>query len=255
LLAARVLTEFESPESFNLEFVGHFRRYPALIAIGFFYNLALWVDKLVFWFSPQAIDVGSYLKVFPPYDTSFFVSSLVIVPALAVFTVNLETDFYEHYKRFYTAIQNKRGLAELLDAKEGMTRSIRRSFLVLFKVQSGLALVMVALLTPTIMETFGVPQEYWHIFRVMVVGMSVQVFLLFTTVTLLYLDLRGSVLIVCSVFLATNLGFTVLTLPLGYGFYGYGFLASSLIGVVVSFILLADRFKKLEYLTFMRQPL
>jgi polysaccharide biosynthesis protein PelG len=81
------------------------------------------------------------------------------------------------------------------------------------------------------------------------------VFLLFTTLILLYLDLRGSVLIISSVFLATNLGFAVLTILLGHQFYGYGFLASSITSMVAAFILLAERFKKLEYLTFMRQPL
>jgi uncharacterized membrane protein len=83
--------------------------------------------------------------------------------------------------------------------------------------------------------------------------MSGQVFLVFTTLILQYLDMRGSVLIVTSVFLATNLVFA-LPILLGHQFYGYGFLASSIISMVTAFILLAERFKKLEYLTFMRQP-
>jgi uncharacterized membrane protein len=177
------------------------------------------------------------------------------VPALVLFTVHLETDFYESYKRFYAAILDKRSLGNLLEAKEGMARSIRTSYLALLKVQSGLVLLVVTLLTPIIMQVFDVPQEHWGTFRVVVVSMSVQVFLLFTTLILQYLDLRGSVLIVSSVFLATNLGFAVLTILLGHQFYGYGFLASSIISMVTSFILLTERFKKLEYLTFMRQPL
>jgi uncharacterized membrane protein len=214
------------------------------------------VDKIAFWLSPQGQDVGTYLKVFTPYDTSFFVASLVsFVPALVLFTVHLETDFYESYKRFYAAILDKRSLGNLLEAKEGMARSIRTSYLALLKVQSGLVLLVVTLLTPIIMQVFDVPQEHWGTFRVVVVSMSVQVFLLFTTLILQYLDLRGSVLIVSSVFLATNLGFAVLTILLGHQFYGYGFLASSIISMVTSFILLTERFKKLEYLTFMRQPL
>jgi polysaccharide biosynthesis protein PelG len=256
LLVARVLTEFETTEAFNFEFVGYFRRYPALIGIGFFYSLALWVDKIAFWLSPQGMDVGTYLKVFTPYDTIFFAASLVsFVPALVLFTVHLETDFYEYYKRFYAAILEKRSLGNLREAKEGMAMSIRTSYLALLKVQSGLVLLVVTLLTPTIMQVFNVPQEHWDTFRVVVVSMSVQVFLLFTTLILQYLDLRGSVLIVSAVFLATNLGFAVPTILLGHQFYGYGFLASSIISVVTSFILLAERFKKLEYLTFMRQPL
>ena len=71
-------------------------------------------------------------------------------------------------------------------------------------------------------------------------------FLLFTTLILLYLDLRDSVLIISSVLLATNLGFAVLTILLGHQYYGYSFLAFSIISMVTAFILLAERFKKLE---------
>jgi uncharacterized membrane protein len=60
------------------------------------------------------------------------------------------------------------------------------------------------------MQARGIPQEYWDTFRAVVFSMSGQVFLLFTTLILLYLDLRGSVLIISSVFLAMNLGFAVL---------------------------------------------
>jgi Putative exopolysaccharide Exporter (EPS-E) len=57
------------------------------------------------------------------------------------------TDFYEHYKRFYAAIEDRRGLGILLEAKEDMAKSIRSSYLALLKVQSGLALLVATLLT------------------------------------------------------------------------------------------------------------
>ncbi|MEW6636105.1 MAG: exopolysaccharide Pel transporter PelG [Actinomycetota bacterium] len=255
LLASRVLAEFELERPFSLEFLGHFRRYPALVAIGFVYNLALWIDKLVFWLGPTGVDVGSFLDVFPVYDTSFFVASLAMVPALAMFTVSIETSFYEHYRRFYEAIQLRRGYGELVAAKSGMTGSLKRSYLSLLKLQAGIALLAVTLLTPAIMRTFDVPQGYWGIFRVLAVGTSMQVFVLFTVLLLLYLDMRGSALISVCTFLVTNLAFTALTVPLGYGFYGWGFLASSFVSATVSITLLADRFRRLEYLTFVRQPM
>ncbi len=255
LLTARVLAEFDPVRSFDLGFLGHFRHYPALIGIGLIYNLALWIDKIVFWFSPQGVDVGSFLNVYPTYDTSFFVASLAIVPALAVFTVDIETNFYTYYKDFYAAILEQRSLRDLLAAKEGMVRSIRASYLTLLKIQAGVVLLGTTIFTPTILGAFGIPQGDWHIFRAMVLAMSVQVFLLFTTLILLYLDLRGSVLITVSVFLATNLGFTILTIFGGHDLYGYGFLGSSIVSAAASFALLANRLRNLEYLTFTRQPL
>jgi uncharacterized membrane protein len=255
LLMARVLAEFSVTESYNLEFFGHFRKYPALIAIGLTYNLGFWIDKLVFWSSSRGVDVNSFLNVFPQYDIMFFVASLVIVPALAIFTVNLETDFYIHYKDFYASILEQRSLQDLLAAKEGMLNSIRASYVTLLKLQAGLTLLLATVLTPSLMRIFGIPQAQWPIFRVMVIAMSIQVFLLFTMLVLLYLDLRGSVVIVCSTFLVANFGFTILTILGGYQFYGYGFLGASIVSVVVSLALLVNRFRNLEYLTFMRQPI
>ncbi len=255
LLVSRVLAEFRPTRSLDLDFLGHFRLYPALMGVGLAYNLALWIDKFVFWLSPEGVDVGTFMNVYPAYDTSFFVASLAIVPALAVFTVNLETDFYTYYKGFYAAILEQQSLRQLLAAKEGMVRSIRDSYLTLLKLQAAIALLGTTLFTPAIMGAFGIPQSEWHIFRLMVLGMSVQVFLLFTTLVLLYLDLRGSVLITVGVFLATNLGFTILTLLAGHEFYGYGFLGSTIVGTAVSIALLVNRLRNLEYLTFTRQPL
>ena len=254
LLASRVFAEFELERSFDTGFAGHFKLYPDLAAIGFVYNLALWVDKFVFWLSPRGVNTDSFLNVFPIYDTTFFVSSLAMVPALALFTVNLETDFYRGYKQFYAGIQNRASLQELLDSKAVMGRSLKLGLLTLFKVQAVVALLATTVIAPFAVRVYNLP-GYAGLFRVMVIAMSVQAFLMFAVLVLLYLDMRGSALIVVSVFMLTNLGFTTLSVPWGVEFYGYGFLASSVVSVAVSLALLHNRFRKLEYLTFVRQPL
>ncbi len=254
LLTARVLTEFQPGYSFSPEVFGYFRRYPSLIAIGLIYNLAFWADKLTFWFSSEGIEVRSIMNVFPPYDTSFFMASLTIVPALAIFIVHIETDFYRSYRSFYAAIANKRGLNEILAAKAGMLTSLRLSYLTLFKIQTATALLTIAL-APVITELFHLPQSYLYIFRVSVLAMAVQIFVLITVLVLLYLDLRGSVLVISSLFLATNLGLTLTSLYGGFPFYGYGFLYASLFTLIVALLLLDNRFRNLEYLAFTRQPL
>ncbi|SRR5579884_1471961 len=254
LLAMRVLVEFPADGSFTLAAFAYLRRFPSLLAIGVLYNLAFWADKIVFWFSHEGVDVGSYLRVFPLYDTSFFLASLTIVPALALFIVRIETAFYEHYRAFYAAIANRRGWRDIAAAKEGMLKALPGTYLTLFKIQGAFALLTIGL-TPTIMGALRVPPSYWYIFRVAVLAISVQVFLLVTVLLLLYLDLRGSVLIVSSLFLAANVVLTLLTLHLGFPYYGYGFLYASVIALVVALVLLDNRMRNLEYLTFTRQPL
>jgi uncharacterized membrane protein len=254
LLVWRVLAEFPSGESFSVAVFGHARRYPSLLAIGIIYNLAFWIDKFAFWFSPEGMDARTFLRMFPPYDTSFFIASLTIVPAIAVFIVKIETQFYDHYRAFYAAIANKRSWKEISAAKEAMVAAMPGTYLTLAKIQAGIALLTIGL-TPLIMSSLRIAPSFWYIFRIAVVALGVQMFLLVTILILLYLDLRGSVLIVSCVFLITNLGFTLITIRAGYAFYGYGFLFSSLVTLVLALIILDNRMRNLEYLTFVRQPL
>jgi uncharacterized membrane protein len=254
LLVWRVVAEFDPKYAYATAVFAYIRRYPSLLFIGLLYNLAFWIDKIVFWFSREGINVNTFLNVFPVYDTSFFLASLTVVPALAVFLVKIETEFYDHYKAFYAAIANKRSWKEIQAAKDGMIRAVPSAYLTLFKIQGAITLLVIAL-TPAIMAALRIPENYWYVFRVASLAIGVQVFLLITVLLLLYLDLRGSVLIISTVFLTTNFGFTLLTLAGGYAYYGYGFLYASLASLMVALVLLDNRLRNLEYLTFTRQPL
>jgi uncharacterized membrane protein len=68
-----------------------------------------------------------------------------------------------------------------------------------------------------------------------------------------YLDKRGTVVIVCTVFLVSNIVLTGLSLWLGATFYGYGFALSLLITVVVAMRMMESKLYTLEYETFMLQ--
>jgi uncharacterized membrane protein len=254
LLIWRIFTEFDAQQPLRCEVFAYIKRYPSLVAIGVMYNLAFWIDKMVFWFSHEGISVNTFLNIFPIYDTTFFLASLTIVPALAIFIVHIETAFYDHYRRFYAAIANKGSWREIQAAKEGMVNALPGMYLMLFKIQGAVAIAVIAL-TPQIMGVLHIPPSYWYIFRVAVLAMTVQVFLLVTVLLFLYLDLRGSVLIITGAFLLCNTTFTVLTIIGGYAFYGYGFLYASIISLLLAFILLDNRLRHLEFLTFVRQPL
>ncbi len=255
LLIGRVIAEFEHQESFSTAVFAYIRRYPSLIVIGLLYNLGFWIDKIVFWFSPEAMEVGSYLNLFPLYDTLFFTASLTVVPALAIFIVDVETEFYSWYKRFFRGIEQKRNYAELETAKRGMGASLRASYATLLKLQLAIVLIMTTFLTPVILTRLQIAESDWYVFRILVLAIGVQLFLTVTVLILLYLDLRGSVMVISGVFLATNLLFTAATIVLPGRLYGCGFLASSLVSLAVALVLLRNRFRQLEYLTFTRQPL
>ena len=81
---------------------------PDLVLIGFIFNLAIWIDKIVFWFSEAGHHAGYLFYCFPIYDSVMFFSYLTTIPALALFLIRVETSFYTHYRDFYGDIMAKK---------------------------------------------------------------------------------------------------------------------------------------------------
>ena len=72
----------------------------ALSATGLLYNLGIWIDKLIFWFTPSTSEpVLGPLRASIIYDLPIFLAYLSIVPGMAVFLVRVETDFAEAVRR------------------------------------------------------------------------------------------------------------------------------------------------------------
>src|SRR5690606_32511107 len=76
-----------------------------LAGIGLSFNLGLWVDKFVFWFSSVGQSVVGPLRASIIYDFPIFISYLCIIPGMAVFLLRLETEFSEHYQSYHRAIR------------------------------------------------------------------------------------------------------------------------------------------------------
>jgi len=90
------LRNYPSERFVAFHFLGRGAMYPSLIATGLFYNLGIWADKLVFWFSPDtsAPVIGPLRRLhhLRPAGVSCVPRDH---PRMAVFLVRIETDFVE----------------------------------------------------------------------------------------------------------------------------------------------------------------
>jgi hypothetical protein len=124
LLVAR---GFPSTRFIAYDFAQRGRMYPSLIWGGLLYNLAIWADKIVFWFHPdtgQAV-IGP-LRASVIYDLPVFLAYLSIIPGMAVFLTRMETDFVEYHERFYTTVREGGSLDELEGLRDEMVLIIRQ---------------------------------------------------------------------------------------------------------------------------------
>jgi uncharacterized membrane protein len=252
-LMYRVLDEFGIEGGFHVDFLRYLRRYPSLALAGVAYNLAIWIDKVAYWHSPSGIRVQSYFYTHFPYDSAMFIAFLTIIPTLAIFLLRVETDFFWKYKAYYGAIVHRAPFKEILQRKDEMRSVLVSAFKTSLIYQGGIT-TLAFILMPFLLMLAGIDPALVKVFRVGVVGAFFHGYFLILIILLLYYDFRGVVLFLSTSFLICNAGFSILAIYLGDDFAGFGYLFACAIQCLIGFLMFSNRFRNLEYLTFMRQP-
>ncbi len=252
LMVARLWAEY--PDGFNRpwDFLRYFGRFKALAAIGFFANAAAWIDKWIMWAAPERSWPAHGMVSYPAYDSAMFLAYLVIVPTLALFIVQVETEFFEQYKRFYDAIQRHATRAQIRENQRAIIATViraSRNLIILQVVLCGL----VILLSPEIFSGLGISFNQIGMFRIGVLGAMFHGLIMFACILLAYFDLRRDMLMVNLIFFGLNAAFTAVTLNLGFPYYGYGYFLAALATFLFAYGLVARRLADLPYLTFVKQ--
>jgi uncharacterized membrane protein len=244
---------YSSADFWSCEFLKKGKLFRELIWLGFFYNAALWVDKLLFWYFPHTgqLIIGP-LKSSPIYDLPIFLAYLAILPGMASFLVRMETDFVDRHAEFYEGVRNGASLDYIEEAKSGMVRTARQGLYEIMKIQFVVCLIC-WWSGPTILSWLGISMLYESLLYIDVVAASLQVVFLGILNTLFYLDKRALALRLTIIFFVSNGLLTLATLMGGMTFYGYGFAGAVLLAVVVGMYQLDKTFHKLEFETFMLQ--
>lgn len=254
LLGANTLIWHNYPSSSYLSAAVLQRRslYSSLVLVGLFFNLGIWIDKFMFWYSSTGQQVIGPLRASLIYDIPIFIAYLSVIPGMAMFLLRIETDFVAHYDSFYNAIRDGGTLQEIEEMRNRMTRSARTGLYEILKVQAIVCLLIVAFGGP-LLEAIGISTLYVPLLQIDVVAAALQVLFLGILNIFFYLDRRGLVLALTALFLVLNAGLTWLTLEIGPTAYGFGFAGALLITVVVSIYALDRCFDKLEFRTYMLQ--
>lgn len=226
-----------------------FRRHPELAASGFIYNAALWIDKWVFWCSPRGEWIPMGLVSMPVYDGAMFLAFLTMTPALALFLLRAETGFFERYLAYSRAILEL-GTWEDIEAKHrALIEEIWVAGKSILLTQIGIGLAVI-LLAPRIFSWLHLEFSQYGVFRLGVLGAVFHVLFLFITIVLAYFELHRPVLALQILFFLLNLGGTLVTVHLGFAWYGFGYLVAAVTAFVGAFLVLARALNELPYITF-----
>jgi uncharacterized membrane protein len=248
-----ILREYPSERFISFEFAGEKAIYPALIGCGFLYHCAVWVDKFMFWYYPDtSTQVIGPLRASIIYDLPIFLAYLAIIPGMAVFLVEIETEFSEAFQKFFDAVREGATIGRIEELRDELVFTVRGGLFEILKIQS-ITVLAVFVVGGWLLEKMGISDLYLPLLYVDVISASLQVLLLAILTIFYYLDKRKVVLGLVIVCFVLNVVLTWITLRLGAPFYGYGF-ALALIVTIVSAIAFLDRkLATIEYETFMLQ--
>lgn len=246
-----IIRSYPSNRFIEFDFLRKKRMYVSLVWIGFFFNFGVWVDKYIFWYMPTTgIPVIGPFNASLIYDMPIFLAYLSIIPGMAVFLVRMETDFVEYYQKFYDAVRDGGTLDYIHEMRDEMVNIARQGIFEIIKIQA-MAILIIFVSAPALLNMFGISQYYLSLLYVDVVGAGLQVVFLGIMNVLFYLDKRFIALILTALFSLLNLLLSLLSVYLGVNWFGYGFAVSLLVTVVVGLYWLDRKMDILEYETFM----
>lgn len=248
-LIGRVLGDYPYPIRHPFRFLGAARTYWELPVSGFIYNLAVWSDKWLMWFSPDAEMVLPGMPSARDYDGAMFLAFLTIVPAMAVFMVAIETGFHECYLRYSREIDAHAALPQIRRNHAALLQQVWSSFRNLLVVQAIVCLTTI-LVAPQIYAALNTSFMQMGIFRFGVLGALFHFLFMFLCVILEYFDFRREILAIYGVFLVANAGLTLLCQEMGFAYLGAGYAGAAMITFCVAFIVADRAIRDLPYHTF-----
>lgn len=249
LLITQILAEYPYPFKTPFLFLPAFFHYWQVALSGLFFNMAIWVDKWVMWTSPDSLHLPNNLILYPHYDASAFMANLITIPAMAIFLLFIETEFFEKYLRFYEEIRQGATMKRILSNQEEIWKFVLHATRRLLVAQILIALLIIVC-APVVFEALGINFMQLGMFRMCVVGASYQILILFLSILLWYFDNRRDALLLHIFYFISNGILTYFSMELGFSYYGSGFALSAILSCILAAYFIEREVTKLPYHTF-----
>ncbi|MBA2657877.1 MAG: exopolysaccharide Pel transporter PelG [Tatlockia sp.] len=246
-----LLKSYPSNHLFSQDIFRFMKINRSLVYSSLFFYLALWIDKFCFWYySNTSTATLDRLHSSPIYDMPIFIAFLLILPGMAVFFYEMETNFSRYYDRFYDAIREGGTLKEIKEKHSEIISMARSSLLNTVQIQAAIGAFAI-LLAPEILVLLHLSPIYVFLLRISIVAASLLIVLIAQMNLFFYLNMPRKVMLMAIIFFLLNFLLTCLSIYLGPLYYGFGFALATLISVTIAMFLLINSFKKLTYYAFM----
>ena len=229
----------------NLEVFSYFKKFIYLFLTGTFFNMAIWIDKIIFWYTRGKSIPGTRYYYYTSYDTPTFIAFLTMIPGLVYFLIVAETLFHRNYFSFIKNII-KDTLPAILEKKERMITAFKTGFsgLVIFQgVWTGLLLLN----RHSIAAFSGLSEAETITLSYILASVFFHLTALVTHTYLMYLELRFEAFMTAFIFFSINMVFALTPLPAGIGY-----LAATAMASIYAVIVLLRKLPEIDFIIFMK---
>lgn len=253
-LTWRIFSEFPSYSPCDRSLPAFLWKKRSLGAIGFLFNLGIWIDKFLVWNSSLGREVIGWFRCADTYDTCLFFAYLTTIPAMATFLIRVETSFYKSYSVFFNAVTCGGDLAAIEAGKEKIDASLKLSVERLLATQ-GIITLFLIVLAPWYASYLGLISADVPTLRWGLLAAFLQALLLFLLIFFMYFDWRLRALLLAALFCSTNAAFTWASILMGREFLGQGYLFALLFSLGIGVVVFERALDRLEFETFAKQQM
>ncbi len=225
-------------------FLKYFKKFPKLTISGFCYMLGFYIATIIYWWFSNMGEQVSIFRTAPNYDLAMFLAIVVNMPALVIFVVKAETEFFDKYVSYLSAINN--GSYELIEKeRDNMCNIIRYQLFFVYEVQLIITVVLICLAN-VFFPYLNINAGVLNMFMVLSMGLYCVFCMYFTIIFLYYFEDHTGACIGPCVFLSVTGILAVIVSGIGKPFYPVPLLVGGILGWIVSFLFLRYRLTKLN---------
>lgn len=223
---------------------------------GFFINAGMFAHLVIMWFSDIGVRVHGLFFGAPSHDVPALIAFMTTIITTVNFVVSVEVNFYPKYRNQYSLYNDKGTIGDILQAEKEMLSTLKTEIFYTALKQLLFTIVCIAFggflfdVLP-----LGFNEMMRGYFRTLCVGYGLYAIGNMVMLILMYFtDYKGALLCTLA-FAVSSVVLTIFLFVFSPVYYGFGFLLSALIFLVVGIIRLDYYTKRLAYYILAASPL
>lgn len=253
LLFRNVYLFFGYENYLDFDFIEYFSTKKIIFLTNLLYTAGLYVHNLIIWCGPMGLCLADTYYYQPPYDTSTFFAYISILPAMMLFIVATEINFYEKYRRYLMFITAKGNYKEISDSRDDMVSTMWSEIRNIFDFQLVSTFCFIAV-GNIVLPKVGLAFYGVDIYNLLVLSAFSVGILQAVMIMLLYLEDRQGAYYASLILFVCGVVFNVLCVYLGESTYGFGAFAASFLAMLYALYRLHAYTSKIDYYIFCSQP-